>query len=48
MDAVNELVELIKRAKPKDYEYSSIYGDLGAYIKMGVKNGKPYYVWNMP
>ena len=48
MDAVNELVELIKRAKPKDFEYRSVYGDLGAYIKMGVKNGEPYYVWNVP
>ena len=48
MDAVNELVELIKRAKPKDFEYRSVYGDLGGDIKMGVKNGEPYYVWNVP
>ena len=48
MDAVNELVELIKGAEPKDYEYCSVYGDLDASIKMGVKNGEPYYEWNMP
>ena len=48
MDAVYELIELIKRTKPKDYEYCSEYGDLGAYIKMGVKNGEPYYLWNIP
>jgi len=39
----DELAELIMSAKPTDYEWDSIYEDLGVGIKMGVKNGEPHY-----
>ena len=41
--AAFQLSELIMSAEPTDYEWSSIYHDISAKVKMGVKNGEPYY-----
>lgn len=41
--AAYQLSELIISADPTDYEWSSIYRDIPAKVKMGVKNGEPYY-----
>ena len=41
--AAYQLSELIMSAKPSDFEWSSVYYDIPAKVKMGVKNGEPYY-----
>ena len=41
--AADELITLIKNAKPADYKWKGIYHDIPVKIKMGVKNGEPYY-----
>ena len=45
--AAEELSQIIMDAEPTDFEITSTYGDLGATIEMGVKDGKAYYntVW---
>ena len=46
--AADELVKIIKEAKPSEFHYESIYEDMGVKVKMGVKNGVPYYDSEMP
>lgn len=46
--AADELAEVIMAAEPKDFEYKSVYEDLGVTIRMGVKDGKPYYESDFP
>ena len=46
--AAKELEQLIVGAEPADFEISSIYEDIGASLKMGVKNGVPYYDVGLP
>jgi hypothetical protein len=41
-NAALELKQYISKAAPSDYEYEGIYKDI-LRIKMGVKNGEPYY-----
>ncbi|MBR4086136.1 MAG: hypothetical protein IKK33_17855 [Lachnospiraceae bacterium] len=41
--AAFQLSELIVNTNPIDYEWCSIYQDVPVKVKMGVKNGKPYY-----
>lgn len=41
--AANELAAYIRQADVADYEYEGYYMDGPCKIKMGVKNGKPYY-----
>lgn len=41
--AAFQLSELIMKTAPIDYEWSSIYQDIPVKVKMGVKNGVPYY-----
>lgn len=45
--AAKELDKIIMAAEPTDYEIESFYDDLDIGIKMGVKNGEPYYedIW---
>ena len=40
--AAKELVKLIRRTKPKDYDYEGYYLDGPCKEYMGVKNGRPY------
>lgn len=44
----DKLAEYIMAAKPADFEWKSVYGDLDMTIIMGVKNGKPYYESKVP
>ncbi len=46
--AADRLAEYIMSAEPKDFEYVSVYGDLDITVKMGVKDGKPYYISEIP
>lgn len=46
--AADTLAEYIMAAEPKDFEYKSVYEDLGVTIRMGVENGKPYYISDIP
>lgn len=46
--AADELAEVIMAAEPKDFEYKSVYEDLGVTVRMGVKDGKPYYESDIP
>lgn len=46
--AADALAEYIMAAEPKDFEYKSVYEDLGVTIRMGVENGKPYYISDIP
>lgn len=46
--AADELAEIIMAAEPKDFEYKSVYEDLGVTIRMGVKDGRPYYESDIP
>lgn len=46
--AADELAKYIMSAEPKDFEYKSVYEDLGVTIRMGVENGKPYYLSDIP
>ena len=41
--AAFQLSQLIMSAEPTDYEWKSVYEDVPAKVRMGVKNGKPYY-----
>lgn len=41
--AAKELARLIIDAKPTDYDWKGVYNDIPVKIKIGVKNGKPYY-----
>lgn len=41
--AAIELARLIMNAEPTDYEWKGVYSDIPVNVKMGVKNGKPYY-----
>lgn len=41
--AAFQLSELIMNTIPIDYEWTSVYQDIPTKIKMGVKNGVPYY-----
>lgn len=41
--AAKELARLIMVAEPTDYDWEGVYSDIPVNIKMGVKNGKPYY-----
>lgn len=41
--AAKELAELISSAQPADYDWEGVYADIPANIRMGVRNGKPYY-----
>lgn len=41
--AAKELARLIMDAEPTDYDWQGVYSDIPVNIKMGVKNGKPYY-----
>lgn len=46
--AADALAEYIMAAEPKDFEYTSIYEDFGLTVIMGVANGKPYYISDVP
>ncbi len=46
--AADALAEYIMAAAPKDFEYISVYEDFGVTVKMGVENGKPYYISDTP
>jgi len=46
--AADELAEIIVSAEPTDYEWEGVYEDVGVTIKMGVKDGEPYYESEMP
>ena len=46
--AADALAEYIMAAEPKDFESKSVYGDFGVTLKMGVENGKPYYITDFP
>lgn len=46
--AADALAEYIMSTEPKDFEYKSVYEDLGVTIRMGVENGKPYYISDIP
>lgn len=41
--AADELAKIIMEAEPTDFEIESVYEDLDITIKMGVKDGEPYY-----
>ncbi len=41
--AAEELARLIIDVEPTDYDWEGVYSDIPVNIKMGVKNGKPYY-----
>lgn len=41
--AAKELAELIVNTTPVDYEWEGVYEDIPVNIRMGVRNGKPYY-----
>lgn len=40
---IDELAEYIMAARPADFAWESMYGDTSVGIKMGVKEGEPYY-----
>lgn len=46
--AARELEQYIMAAKPQDFEYKSVYEDMGITVRMGVKNGNPYYETDLP
>ena len=46
--AADALAEYIMAAEPKDFESKSVYGDFGVTLRMGVENGKPYYITDFP
>lgn len=46
--AIDELAEYIMDAEPADFEWESEYGDLSVTIRIGVKDGKPYYETELP
>ena len=46
--AAKALVDYIMQAKPKDFEYVSVYEDLDVTVRMGVKDGAPYYDSEFP
>lgn len=46
--AIDELAEYIMDAEPADFEWESVYGDTGVSLKMGVKDGEPYYRTEFP
>ncbi|MCR5541519.1 MAG: hypothetical protein K6F71_12000 [Ruminococcus sp.] len=46
--AAKELAEMLKAAKPADYDWEGDYEDIPVHIKMGIKNGTPYYDSDMP
>ena len=46
--AADALAEYIMAAEPKDFEYTSVYEDFGVTVIMGVENGKPYYISDVP
>ena len=41
--AADELASLIENAEPTDYDWEGVYEDFEITIKMGVRNGVPYY-----
>lgn len=41
--AADELVELLKGARAADYDWEGVWTDGPCEIKMGIKNGKPYW-----
>ena len=41
--AANQLVELVQKTKPTDYDYVGYYLDTNSKISQGIKNGVPYY-----
>lgn len=46
--ASEALVDYIMQAQPKDFEYVSVYEDLDVTVRMGVKDGRPYYESEFP
>lgn len=46
--AAKALVDYIMQAEPKDFEYVSVYEDFDVTVRMGVKDGVPYYDSEMP
>lgn len=46
--AADALAEYIMAAEPKDFESKSVCGDFGVTLRMGVENGKPYYITDFP
>lgn len=46
--AAKALVDYIMQVKPKDFEYVSVYEDLDVTVRMGVKDGVPYYESEFP
>lgn len=46
--AAKELVDYIMQAEPEDFEYVSVYEDFDVTVRMGVKDGKPYYESEIP
>lgn len=46
--AADALAEYIMSAEPKDFEYTSVYEDFDVTVRMGVENGKPYYISDIP
>ena len=46
--AIDELAGYIMDAEPADFEWKSVYGDTGVTLKMGVKDGEPYYITEFP
>ena len=46
--AAAELAELLLAAKPADYDWEGDYADIPVHIKMGIRNGVPYYESEMP
>lgn len=41
--AAKELAALLIAAKPADYDWEGDYADVPVHIRMGIKNGVPYY-----
>lgn len=42
-EAADALAELIVQAKPSDYEYEGFYFDGPSIVKVGIRNGQPYW-----
>lgn len=45
-DAAYELIDFIKQAEAADYDYKGVYYDGPSEVRMGVKNGVPYFEEN--
>lgn len=43
LEAAEELEEVIRGMTPADYVHESVYEDFGVTVRMGVKDGEPFY-----